>query len=476
MWAQIASKVVPELPQTCKKERMTGRNIRFLVIAIVGCIACAFQAKRYRSVSDIALAIDIVDHLYVDNVDRAKLSEDALSGMISNLDPYSGYIPPEKVDVFRAQIEQNFAGIGVVISKTEAGPLKIARTIHNAPAEKAGLKVGELIISVDGHDLAPLTTDQASKLMRGAPNTSIRLGIRSADDDQTRDVEIRRAIIDTPSVVGDYRDTSGNTVYRMQADPRIAYIHMSVYGEHSAQEMEKFLTEQTKDAKAVIFDLRDNAGGLLDTARDICDMFLDSGTIVSTEGRVPDAGTLIEAEPGVLLPKEIPLIILMDAGSASASEVTAACLQDWGRAKIAGQRSYGKGSVQSVIDMDGGRARLRLTTAYWFSPKHRKIHRDLENKAQTQWGIDPDPELAVKLNDQERTFVFNRMFRRDSGELVPNPKLDAERDDEVEQKSEVELEKLGKEQTIARLRLADPSIIEDPQLLRVLCWLNEQWE
>ncbi len=396
---------------------MTSRNLRILSVSIFLCLACAIQAKRYRDVNDIALALDLVEQLYVKPVERSELSRKALGGMMAGLDNYSSYIPPENVEEFQSAIDQSFAGLGVVITKSASQPLRVVRTIHNSPAQKAGLMVGDLIIEVDGESTEDMTTETATSKLRGAPNTSVRLTIESANQEK-KEISVKRDIIETPSLIGDYRNGDGKPVFRMQADSRIAYTHMSVFGAQSNKEMETFLRDEAANAKAVVWDLRDNAGGLLDAARDLCDLFIDDEVICSIKGRIPEVSDVIKGKSGVLLQKDVPVVILLDEGSASASEVSAACLQDLKRAHVAGERSFGKGSVQNVIDMDGGRSRLRLTTAYWFPPSGRMVNRDRNDKNQTTWGVDPDPELKVELNDQQRQRVFTRMFLRDAGDLT----------------------------------------------------------
>ena len=447
---------------------MTGRNLRILSIIILVSVACAVQASRLRNVSDIALAMDYIEQMYVDPVLPEQLSEHAMVGMMERLDPYSSFMPPKDFESFHSQIEQNFAGLGIVVSKTDDGWLKIVRTIHGAPAEKAGLTVDDLILEIAGTQTKSLKIEEASALLRGKPKTSVELQLGHIGDQGKRMVSVTRDIIETPSVIGDRRGDNGETIYQMQADPRIAYIHLAIFGEQSTNEMRKFLLQNDKQSKAVIVDLRENAGGLLTTAHDICDMFLNDGLIVSTRGRVPMANSELFATPGTLLGAEKPLVILLDGGSASASEVTAACLRDRKRAAIAGERSYGKGSVQNVIDMDGGRAALRLTTAYWFPPSGEKIHRSADAKPEDQWGVDPDPALAQKLTVEQKALAFSRLFRRDQGDLTPHKaeaEIDAIEDVEVpEPASELE----------QQILTADPSLADDPQLLKVVAWLNAE--
>ncbi len=232
---------------------MIGRNIRLLTIVVLACLVCAVQAKRYRDVNDLALAMDMVEQLYVKPVDRAELGRNALSGMMQGLDPYSGYIPPQELEAFRSQIEQNFAGLGIVITKKQGSPLRIVRILHDSPAEKAGLQVGELIEAINDQPSRSMSSDQATSMLRGAPDTAVNLTIKSADD-VLRTVSVSRAMIETPSIIGDHRDSTGKTVYRMQAAGNVAYVHMSVFGEQSTREMRAFL-ETTRLAQTQLFGI-----------------------------------------------------------------------------------------------------------------------------------------------------------------------------------------------------------------------------
>ncbi len=449
---------------------MTGRNLRLLVLIIIGCIVCAVQAQRMQAVNDVALAIDYIERMYIKPIDRTTLGQQAISGMMEKLDPYSSYIPPTDLSSFRSQIEQSFAGLGVVISKSDEGELRVVRTIRDAPAARAGLLAEDTIVKIDGTSAENMAIDQASALLRGKPKTQVLLTIRRPEQTALFDVSLTREIIETPSVVGDHRDEAGNTVYKMQADPRIAYIHMAIFGEQSAAEMKRFLKKEAADANAVIIDLRDNAGGLLDTARDICDMFLESGVIVTTEGRVKGMDSVIKATAGTLIGSDVPLVILIDEGSASASEVTAACLQDAKRAVVAGQRSYGKGSVQNVIEMDGGRAALRLTTAYWYSPSKRNINRPDEANPDAEWGVDPDPELEQVLTPEQHSAAFKRLFRRDGGDLTATENAT---DQDAEPASQ-DSPPVNRADLTATIISNDPSIAEDLQLLKVVTWLQSK--
>ncbi len=238
----------------------------------------------------------------------------------------------------------------------------------------------------------------------------------------------------------------------MQADPTIAYVRIEIFGEKTPNEFRKALASIRSEAKGLILDLRDNAGGLLPTATDICDMFLDAGTIVSTKGRREGFSSKHEAEPGTEFPKEIPVVVLINGQSASASEVTAACLQDFHRATIVGQRSFGKGSVQNVIELEGGKAALRVTSAHYFPPSGRNIHRRPKADDNDEWGVFPDEGFEVVLDENATKKVFERL--RDRGNPLAEPPE-------------------GIDNNASSPTLRDPSLVNDRQLLKALEHLRD---
>jgi carboxyl-terminal processing protease len=225
-------------------------------------------------------------------------------------------------------------------------------------------------------------------------------------------VRIERAIIETESVTGDRRKEDGRWDFLMQADPSIAYIRVEIFGEKTTAELEQALRSVRDKAKGLILDLRDNSGGLLPTATDLCDMFLDEGTIVSTVGRFGVVESIRKANLGVEIPVNIPMVVLINHDSASASEVTAGCLQDLHRATIIGERSFGKGSVQNVVQIEGGDAALRLTSAHYLPPSGRNIHRRKDAKDSDDWGVQPDEGFTVTLDEEQTRKVFERLRRR----------------------------------------------------------------
>jgi len=237
--------------------------------------------------------------------------------------------------------------------------------------------------------------------------------MRHVGDEEPFEVDVTRAIIPIESVLGDRRGEDGIWDFSLEEDPRITYVYMTAFGEHTADE----LTETLKDRKveALILDLRDNAGGLLPAAVDTCDLFVDDGVIVSTRER---GGTMrrppAKATSKTIIDRDVPMVVLTNGFSASASEILAACLQDHGRAKIIGQRTWGKGTVQNVIEVEGGRAALKLTTANYWRPSGKNIHRGKDARDEDDWGVRPDEGFEVVLTDEEADQVRKQRQKRDA--------------------------------------------------------------
>lgn len=379
---------------------MTSKNLKILAIVLIGSLFCFVSAQRSRNLGDLALAMEIIDQEYVRKPDRAKLYQAAMKGMIDSLDPYSSYIPIESLKPFQAVFEQEFGGLGVSID----GPprrdrLTIVATLFDSPAYRAGIKPGDVILKVDETECDKVPVETISKKLRGKEGSSVTLTIERAMAPDPIQIKIVRARIDVESVLGDRRRVNGSWDFAMEEDPSLAYIRLELFGEKTTEELKKALASVRKDCKGLIIDLRDNTGGLLVAAKEICDMFLDDGDIVSTRGRNDRVDQLYTAQAGTEIDNLVPMVLLINEHSASASEVVAGCLQDRCRATIVGERSFGKGSVQNVIPLDAGLAAMRLTTAYYYPPSGRLIHREQDAKPEDVWGVKPDEDCEVLLDE-----------------------------------------------------------------------------
>lgn len=311
---------------------------------------------------------------YVEEVPDKKLIENAINGMLTSLDPHSGYLDAENFEDMKVQTKGEFGGLGIEVTM-ENGLVKVVSPIDDTPAAKAGIKPGDLIIKLDEEEVSGLTLSDAVDKMRGKVGTPITLTILRKDTPDPVIVKLNRAVIKIKAV----RD-------KMVGDD-IGYIRITTFinehvGENMAAAIKKMLAEH-KNIKGVVLDLRNNPGGLLDQAIFVSDAFLDKGEIVSTRGRHVEKTTRINATKGDQL-NGLPMVVLINEGSASASEIVAGALQDHHRAIIMGTKSFGKGSVQTIVSLPGQNAAMRLTTARYYTPSGRSIQAE---------GIVPDIEV-----------------------------------------------------------------------------------
>lgn len=344
-------------------------------------------------------AYEQIDSNYVRDVDRRDLVNAAIRGMASHLDTYSTYIAPEDMKKFDQYMDQEFVGIGVHVNAT-GGKLEIVSPLPGSPAFRAGLRSGDAIIEIDGKSTNGLTPADVGKLLSGPSGRPVVIGIRKPNTEVTEQVTVVRELIQLPTVVGVARDANQQWKFMLDDQNRIGYLRVTHFSRNTASELRTALESlATQEMKSLILDLRSNPGGLMDSSIEIADMFLDSGTIVSMKGRaVPEKKW--SAKQGNTI-SSVPMAVLVNRLSASASEVLSACLQDNHRATIVGERSWGKGSVQNVVPMESGRSALKLTTASYFRPSGINIHRFPDSKKEDDWGVKPDEGHVVELNKDQ---------------------------------------------------------------------------
>ena len=342
---------------------------------------------------------------YVEPIDDDKLVKGAINGMLASLDPHSSYLDVREFNNLKTQTEGSYGGLGLSVTMDD-GAVKVIAPIKGGPAEKAGLKSGDFITHLDGKLIFGGTLDEAVDSMRGAPGSQIRITVFRQGRDEPFDVTLTRQVIDLKPVDWQIKD---NTV---------GVISVSSFSENIAADVAKAWGEiRTKTGghpTGLILDLRENPGGLLDEAVALSDLFLDHGVIVSQRGRSARDTETYNATPGDMA-KGLPVIVLIDEGSASASEIVAGALQDQHRALIMGQRSFGKGSVQTLIPLSKDTA-LKLTTARYFTPSGRSVQ---------EGGIDPDVAVP-QISDADRRARQLRSFRESDlrGHLINEAKLD----------------------------------------------------
>ncbi len=398
-----------------------------------GSIIQAVAATDYQELKKFSDVMAAVRKYYVEEKTDKELLEGALKGMLSNLDPHSVYMDKESFAKMMEDTSGEFGGLGIEISKADGG-IKIVSPIEDTPAERAGLTAGDLIIKIEDVLARDISVTEAVKMMRGKPGTSITITVFRESEGRTFDVTIKRAIIQVKSVKTDI------------LAPGYAYLRLTQFQEHSAEQLQKKLEElrKTFDGKiyGAVLDLRNNPGGLLDQAIAISDMFLDEGGIVSTKSRV-GPNTKAVAKKGDEL-QGAPLVVLINGGSASASEIVAGALQDNKRAILMGTRSFGKGSVQRIIPLSDGSA-FKLTTALYYTPSGRSIQAT---------GIDPDVEVKavrIKIEDDGSSRPKRITEANMKGHLANGNKTKAKKVEAIHgQPSEKMVERLGKDVQLQR--------------------------
>jgi carboxyl-terminal processing protease len=350
-------------------------------------VAHAAVSDTYRQLNLFGDVFERVRADYVEKPDDGALIEAAVNGMLTSLDPHSDYQNAKDFKDSQVQMTGEFGGLGIEV-QMEDGAVKVVSPIDDTPASKAGILAGDLIVAIDGDPIQNFNLNQAVDKMRGAVNTPITLSIVRKGTAKPFDVKMVRAVVRVQSV-------------RYRAEGDIGYIRISSFTAQTTDGLKTALAKLPEQIgadkiKGYILDLRNNPGGLLDQAEYVSDAFLDHGEIVSTRGRHPDQDQRFDATPGDLANGK-PLIVLINGGSASASEIVAGALQDQKRATLLGTRSFGKGSVQTVIPL-GSNGAMKLTTARYYTPSGRSIQAK---------GIDPDiqviqdlpPELKDEVTD-----------------------------------------------------------------------------
>jgi carboxyl-terminal processing protease len=341
---------------------------------------------------------------YVDEVDDHELMEKAVRGMVSALDPHSAFLDSEEFEEIRLSTMGSYPGVGIEVV-AEDGGVKILRPIEGSPAEEAGMHSGDLIVKIDGVDVGA-DLGGAINRMRGPAGSTVRLSVRRAGTSDLLDFSLRRAKVEVRSVA------------QQGLEPGYGYLRITGFSETTADDVARALAHLKRDnahgLKGLVIDLRNNPGGVLEASVAVADAFLDHGLIVSADGRTADAQFRMDATPGDLI-DGAPIVVLVNSGSASAAEILAGALKDHGRAELVGHRTYGKGSVQTVMPLSHGGA-LKLTTSLYYTPSGASIHEkgilpdiliaapegtpaDLDADASAVPLIKRDPEVRLALEE-----------------------------------------------------------------------------
>ncbi|MBI2928956.1 MAG: S41 family peptidase [Verrucomicrobia bacterium] len=355
----------------------------------------AHAAEKDDALRHYELFTRVLERVRSDYVDGDKLAYQdliygALKGMLNTLDPHSEFMEPVKYDELKKDTEGTFGGVGIVIGLRD-NVLTVIAPMEDTPGWKAGIMTGDRIVKIDGRSTEKLTLNDAVKKLRGEPGTDVTMTTFRPSSGATRDVKITRAVIKVDTV----KDINGKREFPLGED-KIGYVRLNQFGEQTSSELEDALKKlEGQGMQGLVLDLRGNPGGLLEQAYKVCEKFVPKGQlIVSTEGRVSPPkqeyrSTGRDAHPN------LPLVLLVNGGSASASEIVAGCLQDLKRAIVLGEQTFGKGSVQSIQPLPDGSA-LRLTTAKYYTPSHKVIH---------EKGITPDIVVPMTIEEEEALFL-----------------------------------------------------------------------
>ena len=337
--------------------------------------------KLYEKIDLFSEVLEKIQNEYVEEVDQAETMDAAINGALQSLDPYSAYMNPEVFKESQQETSGEFGGLGIEVSM-EAGVVKVITPIDDTPAAKAGVKAGDYIVRINGEQVQGKTLMEAVNLMRGPVGTSIEITIRRKGLKKAKIIKIIREVIEVRSVIS------------KQIQNKVGYLRLRAFNQNSGSQLKKEISKIEKNKKTVgyILDLRNNPGGLLSQAIKIADFFLDDGEIVSTNGRKARENKKFFARKGDKINGK-PLIVLINNGSASASEIVAGALQDQKRAVLLGETTYGKGSVQSIIPLKN-RGAIRLTVSKYYLPSGKSI---------SEIGVIPD----IKVEEKGEDFSIN---------------------------------------------------------------------
>ncbi|MCW9043317.1 MAG: S41 family peptidase [Pseudopelagicola sp.] len=421
---------------------------------VAGPLLAQENAKSSNVYEQLDLFGDIFERIraqYVEEVDEADLIEAAINGMLTSLDPHSSYLSPDDANDMRVQTRGEFGGLGIEVTQEE-GFVKVVSPIDGTPADAAGIEAGDFITHVDGESVLGMNLDEAVELMRGPVGSEIVITVVREGEIEPFDVSI-------------IRDTIKLTAVRSRTEGDSVVLRITTFNDQTTPNLEAGLEEQVEalggmdNVNGIVLDLRNNPGGLLTQAITVSDAFLEKGEIVSTRGRNPSDGDRFNATPGDLTNGK-PIVVLINGGSASASEIVAGALQDHRRAIVVGTKSFGKGSVQTVMPLRGEGA-MRLTTARYYTPSGRSIQ---------ALGVSPDIVVeqprrkAASEEDEERT---KRKFRSEA-DLRGSLDNDSLTEDEIRQ---IEADR-AKAEKAAKLREEDYQLAYAIDILKGLSKLS----
>jgi carboxyl-terminal processing protease len=377
----------------------------------------ATASDRYKDVDIFVDVLAKINQFYVDPVDPSELVEGAVNGMLRDLDPFSAYLDEDSFEDLQITTQGQFGGLGIVVSVRDNYPTVIS-PLEGTPAYSLGIQSGDVIVDIEGESTRDLPIDKVVNKLRGPEGTQVTIKIRREGQAEDRDYTIVREIIHVKSVP-----------YAMVLDGNVGYVRVSNFSATTGEELREALgVLEANGARALILDLRENPGGLLSEAVDVAELFLDRGSVVvETRGRARNTDhtyTASYSRPHL----SQPLVVLVSRGSASASEIVAGAIQDHDRGLVVGQVTFGKGSVQSVIDLPGSRAALKLTTAKYYTPAGRSIHRDHPRSREEAIAMAEAEEAEAETDSTDKHVYFTDSGREVFGGGGISPDVSVELD------------------------------------------------
>ena len=431
---------------------MPLRNLLIIFIAAILSVACYSVSARNRYANIFAEALNVVEQRALQSMSREDLFDAAMDGLVSKLDRHSRYLHDEDLDNFQTSIDQQFGGIGVFVGLGDsAGELFVRAAFPGSPADRAGLEPGDIITAIDGVKLDDEKPDNAIKNMKGSVNEPVTLTVLR--DGKNLDFKMVREVIYVPNVRGDRWMPDGEWKFTVKQAPKIGYVRVVSFGKDTSDEFRTTLKKLKGNIDGLIIDLRGNAGGLLDSAIDLCDMLLkEELDIVSIQSRQRHiTQKTYSSTTAPVLSSGIPIVVLIDRYSASASEIMAGCLQDHKRAILIGEQTWGKGTVQDVLPIEHGESALKLTTSSYWRPSGKNIDRDFaKENGDAKWGVQPDAGYEVALEEIE---VQRNEYYRSEYELriltggMKFPEVFSQNPSEAENPSETKTETEGSPKT-----------------------------
>lgn len=407
---------------------MPKRNLLLLTLITAMSLVAWLARDHGRQARQVGEVLGAIERSYLEPVDADGLAAAALEGIIAKLDDHSAIVAgPARVEL-EAALDQEFGGVGLELMATPEGVVVHAPVV-GGPAWRAGVQAGDLIVSIDGVNTRGMSVRDAVGILRGDPGSIVAVGLRSssspADIDGAgatndgRIVRLEREVVRTDSVLGDRRRPDGSWDWFVEGEPGIGFVRITSFGDRTLGELDAALATiaGAPGPRGLVIDLRGNPGGLLGAAIDVCDRFVDDGVIVSTRRRGPRDATVVEprrATPGAVL-VGVPIVVLIDGLTASAAEIVAACLQDHGRAVVVGSRSFGKGTVQSILPLSDGHRLLKLTTAEYLRPDDSGIQRRDEAAV---GGVAPDLGYEIDVTGQRLAALQAWRRHRDAAHVA----------------------------------------------------------